>query len=191
MLRRSLPIPIGATMGTSITVFFWREFPWIFWCPQMKVMVGLWVGLSPLKGKLLQECELSWFRELQIGSVLWICLKEALEEGSTLCKTDCIREPILTLKHYTLKNHYYFNLVWIWKLSAAYFLCPPGWKLGTLCPDESKHLITCLTLNTCLHPIWVKVLKCFPKPDIPHLAGQSRKLYMAERKGVIFILPKP
>lgn len=72
---------------------------------------------------------------------------------------------------YTFKN-YYSKLVWPWKLFTAYFLCPPGWNLGTLWLDSSKYLIICLTLNTCLHPIWVKVkpvLKCFAGSNIPHL----------------------
>lgn len=65
-------------------------------------------------------------------------------------------------------------LVWTWKLFTAYFLCPPGRNLGALWLGSSKHLIICLTLNTCLHPIWVKVkpvLKCFAGSNIPHLVG--------------------
>lgn len=155
------------------------------------------MGLGRLRWKLLWECELCSGASVWVNIMDWFEKSFRREQYSS--QKNSIGELIPRFIHDTFKNYCYFKLVWTWKLFTVYFLCPPGWNLGTFWLDSWKYLIICLTLNTCLHPIWMKVkpvLKCFAGSNIPHLAGshilQDRPLSdtRLKEKEPFFILSK-
>ena len=191
---RWFPLPRGKRWPRILQFHSEMGFPEFSGAPDESVTACSQSGDIPLDRRQVAATpgvvawDRSWvvsgFRSSEMKAVLgccsaasvWVNIVDLFEKSfrreQYYSPKNCMSELIPRFIHDTSKNYCYFKLVWTWKLFTAYFLCPPGWNLGTFWLDSSKYLIVCLTLNTCLHPIWGKakpVLKCFAGANIPHV----------------------